>query len=159
MFVRTVSCILAYTVLSIWIRLGAYHMAAELIVLYLPASSTVTGTITTNTTTSVVPTAKRFASTVVLGDISLGVTTILATSFRNDTGTLLPTGGLTIPTADGYYNLFVNGILQLGGQSTLSATSLVINSALTVGVSVVVEVVNFVSTSTHNLVVTTTINS
>ncbi|HEY2493874.1 MAG TPA: DUF4183 domain-containing protein [Paenibacillus sp.] len=138
-------------------------MAAELIVLYLPASSIITGTITTNTTTSVVPTAKRFASTVVLGNISAGTTTIPATSFRDDTDTLLTAGGLTIPSLNGYYNLYVNGVLQLGGQSTLTVINLVINTALTIGVSVVVEVVNFVSTSTststHNLVVSTTITT
>ncbi|QGQ96022.1 DUF4183 domain-containing protein [Paenibacillus psychroresistens] len=138
-------------------------MALDIIDLYLSATSVVSGGVTTASTTVSTPTVKRFASTVIIGNISGGVTTILATAFRNDSGTLLPAGGLTVPTSSGYYNLFVNGILQLGGMSTLTNTSLVVNSALILGVSVVIEVVNLTaattSTSTHNLTVATTIHS
>ncbi|WP_336076966.1 DUF4183 domain-containing protein [Paenibacillus sp. 203] len=62
----------------------------------------------------------------------------------------------------GYYNVFVNGTLQRGGLTTLSATNLIINTGLIVGAIVVIEVINFKSsassTSVNNVTVTTTIS-
>lgn len=126
------------------------------------AQSTITGSVNTTTTTSLVPTVNRYIASIVLGDILGSTTTIVATRFTNNSGATVPAGGLVVPTASGYYNLYVNGVMQRGGLSTLTATSLVINSALVVGASVVVEVVNFVVTSTstsntNNLSVSTTI--
>ncbi|MBW7474760.1 DUF4183 domain-containing protein [Paenibacillus oenotherae] len=129
--------------------------------IHLEAESVVSGTITITTVTSVVPTVRRYTATVVLGNILGGTTTIPATSFTGDNGAALPAGGLTVPTSSGYYNVYVNGVLQRSGLSTLSTTSLIISTALLIGASVVVEVVNFTSTasstSTNNIAVTTTI--
>lgn len=129
----------------------------------LNAQSTVTGSVNTTTITSLVPTVNRYIATIVLGDILGSTTTIVATRFTNNSGTTVPAGGLVVPTASGYYNLYVNGVMQRGGLSTLTATSLVINTALVIGASVVVEVVNFSLTSTstsntNNLSVSTTIS-
>ncbi|MEJ3717310.1 hypothetical protein WGM54_04750 [Paenibacillus polymyxa] len=56
----------------------------------------------------------------------------------------------------------VSGTLQRDGLTTLSATNLIIDTGLLVGVTVVVEVINFntsaSSTSVNNVTVTTTIN-
>ncbi|WP_307350403.1 DUF4183 domain-containing protein [Paenibacillus polymyxa] len=69
---------------------------------------------------------------------------------------------LVVPTSSGYYNVFVNGTLQRGGLTTLSATNLIINTGLIVGATVVIEVINFnssaSSTSVNNVTVTTTIS-
>ena len=124
--------------------------------------SAITGSVNTTTTTSLTPTVNRYTTTIVVGDISGSTTTVVATRFTNDSGTTVPAGGLVVPTASGYYNLYVNGVMQPGGLSTLTTSSLVINSALMVRASVVVEVVNFVVTSTstsntNNLSVSTTI--
>jgi hypothetical protein len=126
------------------------------------AQSTITGSVNTTTTTSLVPTVNRYIASIVLGDILGSTTTVVATRFTNNSGTTVPAGGLVVPTASGYYNLYVNGVMQRGGLSTLTASNLVINSALVVGASVVVEVVNFTVTSastsnTNNLSVSTTI--
>lgn len=126
------------------------------------AQSTITGSVNTATTTSLVPTVNRYIASIVLGDILGSTTTIAATRFTNNSGTTVPAGGLVVPTTSGYYNLYINGVMQRGGLSTLTASNLVINTALVVGASVVIEVVNFVVTSTstsdtNNLLVNTTI--
>lgn len=131
--------------------------------MFLQAESTITGSLNTTTTTLLTPTVNRYTSSVLLGDILAGTTTIPATRFTNNAGTTLPAGGLVVPTASGYYNLYVNGVMQRGGLSTLTTTTLVINTALVIGASVVIEVVNFTSssnsTTVQNLAVSTTVSS
>lgn len=155
-------------------------MSEHLIPLHLTATSVVTGTITTSTstvtstttTTTLTPLVKRFAANVVLGNILGGVTTILSSSFRDDTGSNLPANSLTVPGSNGYYNVFVNGVLQLSYLTTLTTASLVINTGLTIGVTVNLETLSFTASSTstsistststsstNNLVVTTTVNT
>ncbi|WP_084673365.1 DUF4183 domain-containing protein [Paenibacillus sp. HW567] len=133
-----------------------------IIKLFLKAINAVTGGVNTTTTVTVTPSVNRYTATVVIGNIGGGTTTIPAPSFNNDGGTAVPVGGLVVPTSSGYYNLFVNGTLQRGGLSTLTASNLVINTALVIGVTVVVEVINFTtastSTSTNNISVSTTIS-
>ncbi|MCD1260701.1 DUF4183 domain-containing protein [Paenibacillus athensensis] len=120
-----------------------------------PDNFAITGTITTTTTTSVTPTVWRYTATVVLGNILSGVTTIPATSFKNDAGTSVASNGLTAPGSNGYYNVFVNGNLQMGGLTTLTAASLAINLGLAIGATVSLEVVSLSavsnSTTTFNL--------
>ncbi|CAH1199993.1 hypothetical protein PAECIP111891_01445 [Paenibacillus allorhizoplanae] len=139
-------------------------MSEHLITLHLTATSVVTGSITTTTTTTLTPSVKRFTANVVLGNILGGVTTILSSSFRDDTGANLPANSLTVPGSNGYYNVFVNGALLLGYLTTLSTASLVINTGLTIGVTVNLETLSFTAASsststTNNLVVTTTIHT
>ncbi|QQZ11395.1 DUF4183 domain-containing protein [Heyndrickxia vini] len=127
---------------------------------YQSATSTLSGTTTTQT--AVTPIVSRYFASVVIGNILGGVTTVPATSFKNDQGVNLPPGGLPVPGADTFYNVFVNGILQQGGLVTLTANNLTIRTALTIGVSVNIEVVNITASSTTNttgLSVNTTIQS
>lgn len=88
-----------------------------------------------------------------LGNIVRGVTTIPAQSFTNDSGASVAVNGLTVPTISGYYNVFVDGTLQRGGLTTLTATNLFMNTGLIVGATIVIEVFNF-----NNIIVTTTID-
>jgi hypothetical protein len=131
--------------------------------LFIEAESLATGSINVTTAISVVPVVNRYTATVVIGNILGGVTTIPAQNFTDDNGTSIPAGSLSVPTSNGYYNLYINGDLQRGGLSTLSSSSLIINTALVIGLTVVVEVINFTSaatsTSTNNLVVTTSVNT
>ncbi|MEK5087032.1 DUF4183 domain-containing protein [Paenibacillus sp. SEL3] len=75
-----------------------------------------------------------------------------AQSFTNDSGTSVSANSLVVPTSSGYYNVFVNGTLQRGGLTTLSATNLIINTGLIVGATVVVEVINFNSSASSTSV-------
>jgi hypothetical protein len=133
----------------------------SIIKLFIKAVNMVAGNVTTTTVASIIPSVNRYTATVVIGNVVGGVTTIPAQNFTNDAGTAVPIGGLTVATSSGYFNVFVNGTLQRGGLSTLSANSLIINSGLVLGVTVVLEVINFTttatSTSTNNISVTTTI--
>ncbi|MGG6312988.1 DUF4183 domain-containing protein [Paenibacillus macerans] len=83
-----------------------------LIKLYLEAQSTVTGSISTSTTTSMVPAVNRYTATVVIGNIIGSTTVIPATGLSDDNGAPVPAGGLAVPTGSGYYNLYVNGVLK-----------------------------------------------
>ncbi|AET60045.1 hypothetical protein HPL003_16495 [Paenibacillus terrae HPL-003] len=134
----------------------------SIIRIYLKADSIVSGNIAVTTNINIIPIVNRYTATVVLGDILGGVTTIPAQSFTNDSGASVATNGLTVPTSSGYYNVFVNGTLQQGGLTTLSTANLIINTGLVVGVTVVIEVINFntsaSSTSVNNVTVTTTIS-
>lgn len=123
-------------------------MSEQFIPLHLTATSTITGAIPTTTTTSIVPQVKRFQASVVLGNILGGVTTIPSNSFKDDSGTTLAANSLPVPGSNGYYNVFVNGTLLLGGTTTLTSASLSINSALTIGVTVLLETITFTATST-----------
>jgi hypothetical protein len=131
--------------------------------LFIKAVSLVSGNVNTVTAANIVPNVQRYSATVIIGNILGGVTTIPAQNFTNDGGTSVPIGGLTVATSNGYFNVFVNGILQRGGLCTLTSTSLVINTALVLGVVVSLEVINFTSvatsTSTNNISVNTQIIS
>ncbi|WP_068496861.1 DUF4183 domain-containing protein [Paenibacillus kribbensis] len=134
----------------------------SIIRIHLEADSVVSGNIAVTTNISITPVVNRYTATVVLGDIIGEVTTIPASSFTNDSGTAVAANGLVVPTSSGYYNVFVNGTLQRGGLTNLSAANLIINTGLVVGVTVVIEVINFsmsaTSTSVNNVTVTTTIS-
>ncbi|RCX15355.1 uncharacterized protein DUF4183 [Fontibacillus phaseoli] len=116
--------------------------------LHLNAQSIVTGVLNTSTNTNTVPTVNRYTATVVLGNILGSTTVIPATSFTNDSNEAVPAGGLVVPGVNGYYNLYVNGVMQRGGLSSLITANLTINSVLVIGVTVTIEVVNFSSAST-----------
>lgn len=134
----------------------------SIIKLFLEAISAVSGNVGVTTTITVTPSVNRYDATVVLGNVVGSTTTIPAQNFTNDSGIAVPAGGLIVPTSNGYYNVFVNGSLQRGGLSSLSSNSLVINTALVLGITVIVEVINFTanasSSSTNNISVDTTIN-
>jgi len=116
----------------------------------LQAQSTVSGGVTVTTATNTVPTIHRYTASIVLGNIIGSTTVVQATSFTNDAGSAVPANGLVVPSTNGYFNLFVNGVLQRGGLSTLTTANLTINTALVIGATVVVEVVILDSTSISN---------
>ncbi|MFJ5713560.1 DUF4183 domain-containing protein [Neobacillus sp. NPDC093127] len=68
-------------------------------------------------------------------------TTVPATDFLDDSGT----AATAFPVvANGYYNLYINGVLQEGGSYTVSATELTFNGVtgtLSAGTPLVVEAV------------------
>ena len=72
-------------------------------------------------------------------------TTVLATDFLNDSGT----NATTFPVVpNGFYNLYINGVLQEGGSYTISPTELTFNEvtgSLSAGTPLVVEAVNVVT--------------
>ncbi|MFC7748519.1 DUF4183 domain-containing protein [Paenibacillus thermoaerophilus] len=51
-------------------------------------------------------------------------TTVPDTSFFDDNGDPVTAGGLPVPPAGGYLNVYVNGMLQAGGLSALTNTQL-----------------------------------
>jgi hypothetical protein len=86
--------------------------------------------------------------------VSGGTTTIPDISFADDNGNAVVAGGLPLPPAGGYYQVYINGVLQQGGLSSLATTALTVSAALTPGYPVVLEVDDFSGSS-----VNTTINT
>ncbi|MSU01723.1 DUF4183 domain-containing protein [Tissierella pigra] len=85
--------------------------------------------------------------------------TIPATQFTDDTGNVM-TGNLTTATADnGYYMLFINGVLQQSSLYTVSGdgSQVVITDAATipVGAPITLVVTNFAPVSDSDTTVTT----
>ncbi|CAI6086905.1 DUF4183 domain-containing protein [Cohnella sp. JJ-181] len=77
-------------------------------------------------TTTVSPTVARFYAAITAAMIVGGVTTIPASSFLDDADA--PVAALPVPAVNGYYNVYINGILQQGGLSTLTTADLVLAS-------------------------------
>lgn len=141
-------------------------MPPSLIKAFMVATSTVTGTVTTNTTTNVVDATTRLNTTVTAAmiDAGAGTTTIPAASFLTDAGDPLA-GPIPTISPGGYYNLFVNGILQQSGLSSLTPTALTIASAdILEGTPINVEIHDYSGTtstsdSVPSLTVTTDVNT
>ncbi|MGE7112596.1 DUF4183 domain-containing protein [Lysinibacillus sp. NPDC047702] len=73
-------------------------------------------------------------------------TTIASTSFLNDNGS--PATTFPIVT-NGYYNLYINGVLQEGDSYTVSATELTFNTVtgtISAGTPIIIEAVELVTT-------------
>ncbi|OCT16606.1 hypothetical protein A8709_07975 [Paenibacillus pectinilyticus] len=120
-------------------------MAASLIKLFISASSSAPTATGGTVTTTVDPNVTRF-NAVLTGGMITTDTTIPAASFFDDNGD--PVVALPAVPTDGYINVYVNGVLQEGGLSTLTTTSLVLDTTLAVaGTPVVLEVADFSSTS------------
>ncbi len=72
-------------------------------------------------------------------------TSVAATAFLDDTG-VAATGFPVV--ANGYYNLYINGVLQEGNSYTISATELTFNTvegALSAGTPLILEAVELVT--------------
>ncbi|XID94865.1 DUF4183 domain-containing protein [Paenibacillaceae bacterium WGS1546] len=97
-------------------------------------------------TTSVNPVVTRYFATLTADMIGATETTILAASFVNDADapvTVLPT-----LTADDYFNVYINGVLQQQSLSALTAASLVLDTIdLLAGTPVSLEVASFANAS------------
>lgn len=88
-----------------------------------------------------------------------GVLTIPATKFIDDAGDIM-TGNLTTATTDnGYYLLFINGVLQQSGLYSVETdgSEVTVNNAETipVGAPITLVVTNFVPTSDSDTTITT----
>jgi len=66
--------------------------------------------------------SRRFASTIVSGTGTGATFAIAATAFTDDAGV----AATAFPASPSYYNLYINGVLQLGNTSTATTTTLTI---------------------------------
>ncbi len=101
------------------------------------------------------PTSSRFFYITTLTTTGGATLDIDATSFLDDTGaavTSLP----TLPTNNSYFNVFINGVLQMNGISTYTpgATgvgsleiAVPVDGSILTGTPIVLEIVSFASTS------------
>jgi len=126
-------------------------MATQLFKLAIDAATT--------TDTEINPEIEKYFYLLDEDDITGGVLTILATKFTDDTGTIM-TGNLTTATAtNGYYLLFINGVLQQTSLYTVSGdgSQVTVNDAGTipVGAPITLIVTNFAPTSDSDTTVTT----
>lgn len=87
------------------------------------------------------------------------VITIPSTSFQDDSGTAVASNLATVTATNGYYLLFVNGVLQQSSLFTVASTgeSVTISQCSTVPLSAPITLVvnNFVPSSTSTTTVTT----
>lgn len=120
-------------------------MVASLIKLFVTATASAPTATGTEVETTVDPAVTRFNAFLTSGMITTN-TTIPAASFLDDNGEVIT--DLPAPPTDGYYNVYVNGVLQEGGLSTLTTASLVLATTdAAVGTPVVLEVSDFSTTT------------
>jgi hypothetical protein len=87
----------------------------------------------------------RFFNVLAAPLVVADATVVLATTFLNDSGTA---AGAFPVVANGYYNLYINGVLQEGDSYTISATGLTFNDVtgtISAGTPLVVEAVELVT--------------
>lgn len=73
-------------------------------------------------------------------------TTLAATTFLTDSGTAATAFPVVI---NGYYNLYINGVLQEGDAYTVSATEITFNTVtatISAGTPIIIEAVELVTT-------------
>ncbi|RED58561.1 DUF4183 domain-containing protein [Cohnella lupini] len=106
--------------------------------------------------TAVNPVVTRYFAVITAGMITTD-TTIPAASFVDDADG--PVVALPDLTADGYFNVYINGVLQQGALSTLTTASLVLDAIdIGVGVPILLEVASF-SNTTSSLTTPQTISA
>jgi hypothetical protein len=115
-------------------------MAASLIKMNINGSAAISLTQSKN----------RYVATVSAGMISGNTTTIADINFVDDNGIQVVPGGL--PTS-GLYDVFINGVLQQSGLSTILATQVVVNAALGIGTPVILT--NSLSSGSSTIIITT----
>ncbi|MDU0203065.1 MULTISPECIES: DUF4183 domain-containing protein [Paenibacillus] len=131
-------------------------MAASLIKLFVTATASAPVATGGTVETTVDPAVTRYSAVLTAGMITTD-TTIPAASFLDDNGNAIT--DLPAPPTDGYYNVYVNGVLQVAGLSTLTTASLVLaTTATTAGAPVVLEVSDF-SNTTSDITVEPTISA
>ncbi|MFZ7103243.1 MAG: DUF4183 domain-containing protein [Peptococcaceae bacterium] len=113
----------------------------------------------TTTTTNTNPAVQKYFYNLDAGDRTGGTTTIPSTSFFDDAGAAVTSNLTTVATDNGYYYLFVNGVLQQSSLFTVGAngSQVVISNTSTVPISapITLTVNNFVPTSSSTTTVTT----
>lgn len=87
----------------------------------------------------------RFFNVLAAPLVVADATTVAATAFLDDSGT----AATAFPVVtNGYYNLYINGVLQEGDSYTISATELTFNTItgdLSAGTPLVIEAVELVT--------------
>lgn len=111
---------------------------------------------TTTTDVDVTPTVEKYFYDFVATDRVGDTITIPATSFTNDAGTAVTTL-TTAVTDNGYYLLFINGVLQQTSLYTVTSANVVITDATTVPVDapITLVVTNFVPEADSTTTITT----
>lgn len=114
---------------------------------------------TTTTEVDVKPEINRYFYLLNGDDVTGGVLTIAATKFIDDAGDVM-TGNLTTATTDnGYYLLFINGVLQQSSLYTVSTdgSQVTVNDAATipVGAPITLIVTNFAPAADSDTTITT----
>lgn len=125
-------------------------MATQLFKLAIDASTT--------TDVEINPDIEKYFYLLDAADRTDDVLTIPANKFTDDTGNVM-TGNLTTAAANGYYLLFINGVLQQSSLYTVSGdgSQVTVNDAETipVGAPITLIVNNFAATSDSDTTVTT----
>lgn len=131
-------------------------MAASLIKLFVTATASVPVATGGTISTTVDPSVTRFNAVITAGMITTD-TTIPAASFLDDNGNAV----VALPAAptDGYFNVYVNGMLQEGGLSTLTTASLVLATTAALPLTPVVLEVSDFSTTSSSITVEPTISA
>lgn len=115
---------------------------------------------TTTTTTETNPQVEKYFYKLNAGHVSSTAITIPATEFTDDAGNTM-TGNLTpVSTNNGYYLLFVNGVLQQSSLFTVgeNGSQVVIDtpgSSVPISAPITLVVNNFVPISTSTTTITT----
>ncbi|WP_438349352.1 DUF4183 domain-containing protein [Paenibacillus sp. FA6] len=95
--------------------------------------------------TAVNPAVSRYFATITAGMITTD-TTIPAASFVDDADA--PVVELPAVTADDYFNVYINGVLQQGALSILTTTNLVLDTTdVSVSVPILLEIASFGNTT------------
>jgi len=98
-----------------------------------------------NINVSVTGTSTRFFNVLAAPLSITPASTLAATTFLDDTGTAATAFPVVV---NGYYNLYINGVMQEGGSYTISATEITFNgvtATITAGTPLVVEAVEVVT--------------
>jgi hypothetical protein len=98
-----------------------------------------------NINVNVTGTSDRFFDVLAAPLVVADGTTILATAFLTDAG--VAAAAFPVVT-NGYYNFYINGVLQEGGSYTITATELTFNTVtgtLSAGTPLIVEAVELVT--------------
>ncbi|MBB3113678.1 hypothetical protein FHS18_005791 [Paenibacillus phyllosphaerae] len=132
-------------------------MPPSLIKLFVAASATAPVATGGTIDTAVTPVVTRFVAVMDPGMITGGATVIPAASFANDNGD--PITDLPAPPTEGYYNVYVNAVLQEANLSTLTQTALTLDTvAIPAGAPIILEVDDF-SATTSTMTVPPTIST
>jgi len=129
-------------------RKEVMKLPASLVKLFITATASQPVASNGEVTTTVNPTVSRFVATVDVSMIGPTETVIQADSFVDDNGD--PVTELPVPTTNGYFNVYSNGVLQEGGLSTLAATELTLATTdIQPGTPVILEIVDFSNTTSQ----------
>jgi hypothetical protein len=114
---------------------------------------------TTTTDVDVSPETTNYFYLLNEDERTAGVLTIPATKFINDDGEIMTEDLTTVTTDNGYYLLFINGVLQQSSLYTVDAdgSEVTVNDAGTipVGAPITLIVTNFVPTADSDTTITT----